>query len=211
MYNRIHAVYSFLLLFLLISCSQDTVNTEVYGDIEGRVIDAKTEEPIRNVSIATSPGTVAILTEEDGSFYIDDVPTGNYNITARKDGYSNASVSVAVRENRVATASITMRPNEEDTSATTDDLEANVTSWFNRADGDSMFVDVEYSVRNIGDNADIEEYEVYFEIKTDSVSFFYDVEGADLKKGQKRFREFSKYIFSATATDVVVLETWVKE
>ncbi len=211
MYSRINAVLSIMIIFLLISCSQDTVNTEVYGDIEGVVIDAKTDEPIRSASIATSPGTVAILTEDDGSFYIDDVPTGNYNITARKDGYSNASVSVAVRESRVATASITMRPTDEDTSASTDDLEANVTSWFNRADGDSMFVDVEYSVSNIGADADIDDYEVYFEIKTDSVSFFYDVAGTDLKKGQKRFREFSKYIYTATATDVVVLETWVKE
>jgi len=185
--------------------------TEVFGDIEGKVIHSKTEEPIRNVSISTSPGTVAILTEEDGTFFIGDVPTGNYNIQARKDGFTNTSVSVNVREDRVATAQMVMRPIEEDTSASKGDLEAEVTNWFNLADGDTTYVDVEFSVANIGESATIEEYEVYFEILTGGDSFFYDISGEELKAGQRRFGQFTKNIFNNTATDVIVLDTWVSE
>ena len=212
MFNRTNlAVFSLLVPAFIFSCSKETVMTEVFGDIEGKVIHSKTEEPIRNVSISTSPGTIAILTEEDGSFFIDDVPTGNYNIQARKDGYSNASVSVAVRENRVATAQIVMKPVEDDTSASKGDLEAEVTNWFNRAEGDTTFVDVEFSVKNIGESAAIEEYEVYFEILTGGDSFFYDISGEELKAGQRRFGQFTKNIFNNTATNVVVLDTWISE
>jgi len=212
MFNRTNlAVFSLLVPAFIFSCSKETVMTEVFGDIEGKVIHSKTEEPIRNVSISTSPGTVAILTEEDGTFFIDDVPTGNYNIQARKDGYSNASVSVAVRENRVATAQIVMKPVEEDTSASKGDLEAEVTNWFNRPEGDTTFVDVEFSVANIGESVTIDEYEVYFEIQTGGDSFFYDISGEELKAGQRRFGQFTKNIFNNTATDVIVLDTWVSE
>ncbi|TVQ75656.1 MAG: carboxypeptidase regulatory-like domain-containing protein [Balneolaceae bacterium] len=205
------AVLALLVPFIIISCSKETVMTEVFGDIEGSVIHSKTDEPIRNVSISTSPGTVAILTEEDGTFYIEDVPTGNYNIQARKDGFSNTSVSVAVREDRIATAQLVMKPVEEDTSASKGDLEAEVTNWFNRAEGDTTFVDVEFSVANIGASVTIEEYEVYFEILTGGDSFFYDISGEELKAGQRRFGQFTKNIFNNTATDVVVLDTWVSE
>ncbi len=212
MFNRTNlAVFSLLVPAFIFSCSKETVMTEIFGDIEGKVIHSKTEEPIRNVSISTSPGTVAILTEEDGSFFIDDVPTGNYNIQARKDGYSNASVSVAVRENRVATAQIVMKPVEEDTSASKGDLEAEVTNWFNRAEGDTTFVDVEFSVKNIGESTVIDEYEVYFEILTGGDSFFYDISGEELKAGQRRFGQFTKNIFNNTATNVVVLDTWISD
>ncbi|MGM0739056.1 MAG: carboxypeptidase-like regulatory domain-containing protein, partial [Bacteroidota bacterium] len=200
-----------LVPIILFSCSKETVMTEVFGDIEGTVIHSETEEPIRNVSISTSPGTVAILTEEDGTFFIGEVPTGNYNIQARKDGFSNASVSVAVREDRTATAQIVMKPIEEDTSASKGDLEAEVTNWFNRADGDTTFVDVEFSVKNIGESAAIDEYEVYFEILTGGDSFFYDISGEELKAGQRRFGQFTKNIFNNTATNVVVQDTWVSE
>ena len=205
------AVLTLLLPALIYSCSKETVMTEVFGDIEGKVIHSKTEEPIRNVSISTTPGTVAILTEEDGSFYIGDVPTGNYNIQARKEGFSNTSVSVAVREDRVATAQMVMRPIEEDTSVTKEDLQAEVTNWFNRADGDTTYVDVEFSVANKSASATIEEYEVYFEIQTGGDSFFHDISGTDLKAGQRRFGQFTKNIFDNTATDVIVLDIWVAE
>jgi len=199
------------LILFVISCSKETVMTEIYGDIEGKVINSKTEEPIRNVSISTTPGTIAILTEEDGTFFIGEVPTGNYNIQARKQGYSNASVSVAVRENRVATAQIVMNPVDEDSAATKDDLEAEVTAWFNRAEGDTTFVDVEYSVKNIGAVATIGEYEVYFEIMTGGDSFFFDIAGTDLKAGQRRFGQYTKNIFGNTATDVIILDIWVSD
>ena len=205
------AVLTLLFPAFIYSCSKETVMTEVFGDIEGKVIHSKTEEPIRNVSISTTPGTVAILTEEDGSFYIGDVPTGNYNIQARKEGFINTSVSVNVREDRVATAQMVMIPVDEDTSVTKGDLQAEVTNWFNRADGDTTYVDVEFSVANKSASATIEEYEVYFEIQTGGDSFFHDISGTDLKAGQRRFGQFTKNIFDNTATDVIVLDIWVAE
>lgn len=200
----------FFLVFA-INCSKETVMTELFGNIEGKVINSKSEEPIRNVSISTTPGTIAILSHDDGRFFLEDVPTGNYSIQARKHGYSNASVTVAVRENRIAIAQIVMNPVGDDSAAIRDDLEAEVTAWYNRADGDTTFVDVEYSVKNIGEVAVIEKYEVYFEILTGSSSFFFDISGEGLKAGQRRFGQFAKNIHGNSATDVIVLDIWLSE
>ncbi len=126
---------------------------------------------------------------------------------AVKKNFSNNSVSVAVREDQTATAKIVLNPDE---SVSNEDIDAQVTSWFNNADGDSTFVDVNYRISNVSTVADISEYEVYFEIETDDGTiFFFDIEGANLRKGQSRSGEFSKFIQDKTATNVTVSDIWV--
>ena len=189
------------------SCAKDTIDAERFGDIEGIVLNSETEEGVSSVNITTAPASNSILTESDGTFTINNVPTGNYTIQARKNNFANSSVSVAVREDQTAIARIMLNPDE---SVSADDIDAQVTSWFNNADGDSTFVDVNYRVSNVSTVADISEYEVYFEIETDDGTiFFFDIEGANLRKGQSRSGEFSKFIQDKTATNVTVSDIWV--
>lgn len=106
-------------LLLFASCEKVTIEDEVFGSIQGTVIDSETNQPINNANITTTPPTNSILTGEDGTYRLDEIPVGNYSIQARKNKFQNNSVSVAVRENQVAVANIVLSPEveEPDTSS----------------------------------------------------------------------------------------------
>ncbi len=95
-----------LTVVLLSSCKEDTVQPELYGSISGIVMDQSTSAVIEGAGITTSPPTSAILTASNGKFTIDNIPVGNYTITAQKNGYKKASVSISVRENTATQATI---------------------------------------------------------------------------------------------------------
>lgn len=194
------------------SCAKDTIEAETFGDIEGIVINGETDEGIAKVNITTTPATNAIPTEDDGTFTINNIPTGNYTIQARKNDFRSSSVSVAVREGNVATAFISMNPEDEepDSTVSMNDFEAGITSWFNDVSGDSTHVDVKYRVTNSSDSGNVSEYQVYFEIETTSgVSFYFDVAGEDLRAGQTRNGNFREYIRDNEATEVIINDVWI--
>ena len=204
----------FLLAVLAASCSKTNLEPEEFGDIEGIIIDSETEEGIENVNISTTPPSSSILTGSDGSFQINNLPVGGYTIQARKPGFKNNSVSIAVRAEDVTTVRIFLEPveeEEEDPPVEETVISADVTSWFNAVSGDSSFVEVEYSVANVSERTDAAEFQVIFEIQTSGDTFFFDVNGTDLKQGQQEIGDFRKFIRSETASDVVVSDTWFRE
>jgi hypothetical protein len=216
MKSRILSVLSVLaaFAFLLSSCAKDTIEPETLGNIGGLVIDGETEEGIGTVNITTTPATEAIFTQEDGAFSIDNIPTGNYTVQARKTGYNSSSVSVAVREGTVATAFISLSPEEEDpdSSVTMDQFSAGITSWFNEVDGDTTHVSINYLVENNSDSGTISNYEVYFQVETDSgVSFYFDIAGENLQAGQNRSGNFRGYIRDNEATEVTINDVWISD
>lgn len=199
---------------LITSCAKDTIEAETFGSIGGIVLDGETDEGIVSANITTTPATNAILSENGGQFTLEEVPTGNYTISARKNGYKNSSVSVAVREGKTASAFVVMQPDDEepDSTVTMDEFEASITSWFNDAEGDSSFADVNYRVSNNSDSGNISEYEVYFEVETNSgTTFFFDVAGEDLRAGQSRNGNLRGYIRDNEATDVIISDIWISE
>ncbi len=99
-------IFIILSIIFLSSCKEDTIQPELYGSISGVVMDQDAASAIEGASITTSPPTSAILTGKDGKFSIQDIPVGNYTITAQKNGYKKSSVSVSVRENAVTQATI---------------------------------------------------------------------------------------------------------
>lgn len=204
----------FVAVLFFNSCVKDTIEADTFGDIEGIVIDGETEEGIATANITTTPATNAIFTEEDGSFKLNNVPTGNYTIQARKNSFRNNSVSVAVREGQIATAFISMNAEDEesDSTVTQDDFEASITSWFNDVDGDSSFVDVNYRVTNTSDSGNISDYEVYFEVETDSgTDFYFDISGESLQTGQSRNGNLRGYIRNTEATEIRISDVWISD
>ena len=198
-----------LTVLILVACSKDAMEEETFGTIEGSVIDSDTEEPVRNVNITTTPPTNSILTDDNGEFELLNIPTGNYTVKASKPGYRDKSVSVSIRENSIATARIFFQQEIDESVENEDEiLEAVVTSWHNYSSNDSSFVDVEYRVSNISERTEIEEYEVYFEITSSESSFYFEVDGQDLKVGQSSFGEFNKYIRQDAANNVNVIGLW---
>lgn len=199
-----------LALLFTAGCAKETMEPELFGSIDGMVVDGETNTGLGNVSITTTPPTDAIFTNPDGSFFIEDILTGNYTIQARKPGYTNNSVAVSVRNNRTSIARIYLEEREEDEIINPEFFEASVTSWTNVAGADSNFVDISYRFENTSSSTVTREYEVTFEIVTDNINYFQQVTGSQLQPGQTRFGSFSLYIRQNTATDVRVTNVWVR-
>jgi len=82
--------------FFLIACQEDTIEGIEDGVISGRVIDFESTSPIAGAGITTTPPSSAIVTDSAGGFRLENLEPSNYSITARKFGYQNTTVSVAV-------------------------------------------------------------------------------------------------------------------
>ncbi|RPD98809.1 hypothetical protein EGM88_06370 [Aureibaculum marinum] len=72
---------------LLTSCSEDRIDPIGEGTITGKVVKAKSFEPIANVKVSISPTNNTAFTDSTGNFTIFDVPAGDYSGQAEKDGY----------------------------------------------------------------------------------------------------------------------------
>ena len=148
------------------------------------------------------------MTDGEGRFSLQDVEVGNYTINAKKSGYEPNQVTVSVRADATTQATLFLEP-DASAAASTDSIDVTVTNWANRLlQPDSVFVDVEYRVHNVGE-ARIDAYEVYFRIQTSGSDFYYEAQGDSLAVGQADIADFSKYVRDQSATDVVVNNYWL--
>jgi hypothetical protein len=208
---------SFLLAALLLAagalagCDDETVGPETQGTLTGTVESAETSAPIPRANVTTSPPTQSVLTGEDGTFSLDNIPTGNYTVTASKSDFGSRSVTVRVEEGQTTNASILLEP---ENGAEADSLSAQVTSWLNdpinrdSTGADSIFVDVEYRAENVGEGP-ISRYKVFFDIETTEGSSQFGVEGDSLLEGEADLGGFRKYVRSE-AQSVEVSDTFIE-
>jgi hypothetical protein len=199
----------FIMLPLLwAGCAKETIEPEFFGAIEGQVQNSA-GAGIPSVSITTSPGTDAILTDQEGQFLIEDIETGNYSVQARKDGFITQSTRIAVKEDRTTNAQIVMLPDESEGSSN-GNINAAVDNMYNvlynsrSGTADSNFVDVEYSVENLSSSTRVGNYEVYFEIFTPGDTFKQEISGDSLAIEERTFGTFTRYIRQFQADSVVV-------
>ena len=106
MKNRFFIPCIFFMIALLSSCSDNTSTPQTNGSIEGKVINAKTMEPISGALITTQPVSNSILSENDGSFVFPDLEEGEYIVDAKKIGFNPNYVSVRVVKGKAAKATI---------------------------------------------------------------------------------------------------------
>jgi len=92
-------IFLFSLLTVVLSCSEDTIDSLGNGTITGTVVKEGSNEPIENVKISTTPASSTIFTDENGSFILRDVPEGEYSVQARKDGFLAQFEGATVRTN----------------------------------------------------------------------------------------------------------------
>jgi hypothetical protein len=195
----------------LVGCDDETVGPETRGTLTGTVESAETDAPIPRANVTTSPPTQSVLTGEDGTFSLDNIPTGNYTVTASKNDFGSRSVTVRVEEGQTTNASILLEP-ENGTEA--DSLSAQVTNWFNdpinrdSTGADSVFVDVEYRAENVGEGT-ISRYKVFFDIETSEGSSQFEIEGDSLLEGEADLGGYRKYVRS-DAQSVEVSDTFVE-
>ncbi len=74
------------MVFAITSCSEDTIDLEGLGAVRGRVVAVGTNEPLENVKISTNPSSSTVFTDADGEYVIENIPSGDYSLSAQRDG-----------------------------------------------------------------------------------------------------------------------------
>lgn len=85
--KRIFNIIAILVFSLFMSCSEDTINIVGLGTITGRVVEAKSFNPIENAKITISPTNNTVFSDADGYFTIEDVESGDYSVSVLKEDY----------------------------------------------------------------------------------------------------------------------------
>jgi TolB protein len=113
--NRLRVTWLLLLLsgcILWLPACQDTpVEPLQFGAVVGVVRDARTNQPLPNVSITSVPATSAVVTDAQGRFELTSVPAGRVSITAALLDYQSATVAVTVEDKATANVAVVLSRN----------------------------------------------------------------------------------------------------
>jgi len=96
----------FLSWLLVAGCTETTVEPTRYGSLNGVVLDARSNQPLANVSITTTPASSSYLTDARGQFYVPQMPAGTVSVTAHKADYTDQTANLTVSEGQTQTVSL---------------------------------------------------------------------------------------------------------
>lgn len=104
-----------LLFTLILSCDKSQTiiideeeEKELFGHIEGVIIDGITKEAIENVIVSTYPPTTTTLTDEEGKFLLENINVGQFKLITEKYNYYNKPIFIAVNSERTSKAYISL-------------------------------------------------------------------------------------------------------
>lgn len=100
-------ILAFVFLLSLISCNP--IEYDIFGTIEGTVVDSETFEPIGYVSVDLSPGSKNVITSDDGKFVFDDLDAQQYSLSVHKNGYESNIRTVKVLSGETSEVMITIK------------------------------------------------------------------------------------------------------
>ncbi len=89
-------IMRFHLAFFAWAMSALLAHAGTTGKISGRVVDAKTNEPLVGVSVRIEGTKMGAITNLDGDYFILNIPPGEYTVSASYVGYSKLSKSKVV-------------------------------------------------------------------------------------------------------------------
>lgn len=75
-----------LVAAVFLGCSEDTIDDVGTGSITGVVVETGSNEPVENARVSTNPASSTVFTDENGEFFLEDIPADDYSVEARKDG-----------------------------------------------------------------------------------------------------------------------------
>ncbi|MDR3627603.1 MAG: carboxypeptidase-like regulatory domain-containing protein, partial [Ignavibacteriaceae bacterium] len=81
-----------LTLFLALVLLQAVVFAGTTGKIAGKVLDAKTKEPLIGASVFIEGTSMGAAADVDGNYFVINIPPGNYNIKASTIGYASVEI-----------------------------------------------------------------------------------------------------------------------
>src|SRR5579859_5482118 len=82
------------LLFVFVLLAQTGIVVGQSFSLQGRVIDSKTREPIPFASVFFVSTTLGAITKEDGSYQIEKIPSGKFELMASSVGYKKFLTSL---------------------------------------------------------------------------------------------------------------------
>ncbi len=100
-------ILAFVFLLSLFSCNP--IEYDVFGTIEGTVVDSETFEPIGYVSVDLSPGSKNVITSDDGKFVFEDLDAQQYSLNVHKNGYESNIRTINVLAGEISSVTITMK------------------------------------------------------------------------------------------------------
>lgn len=100
-------ILAFVFLLSFFSCNP--IEYDMFGTIEGTVVDSETFEPIGFVSVDLSPGSKNVITSDDGKFVFEDLDAQQYSLNVHKNGYESNIRTIKVLAGETSTVIITMK------------------------------------------------------------------------------------------------------
>ena len=98
-----------LLVPALLFGSVVELEAQAAGTIRGRVTDVGTGAPVSDVQVIVEGGARGAVTRSDGTYVITEIPSGSYQLAARRLGYALARQSVTVVAGGTVTQDFALR------------------------------------------------------------------------------------------------------
>ena len=179
----------------MLSCSEDTIEENGIGSLDGTVVDAVSKTPLANVKIVTNPSSSTVFTDVDGNFLIEAVKTGEYSVQAELEGYTDAFEAVTILSEQRSSVSFELIVGGDENRAPevpellspengASDLEAKVEFVWSSSANDTDEIVYTLQLRN-GTTNEIQNIEVV----------------ADTMATVEKLRYGSNYFWQVTATD----------
>jgi TonB-linked SusC/RagA family outer membrane protein len=93
----------------LLAFAASAAAAQASGTIRGRVIDAATDRPIQDASVTLTGTRLGAVTNAAGDFSMVNVPTGTYEIAARRIGYGKTARPIVVAAGAEVRADLGLR------------------------------------------------------------------------------------------------------
>ncbi|WP_062060034.1 carboxypeptidase-like regulatory domain-containing protein [Aquimarina longa] len=100
---------SFIIILITISCSEDTIDVEGLGSVKGKIVKVGTNEPLENVKVSTTPSSSTVFTDKNGVYKLSNVPSGEYSLSAQKEGLQGVFKGIKVLTNKEVELVIEMK------------------------------------------------------------------------------------------------------
>lgn len=78
------------------------------GAVRGRVTDRKTGSPLAGATVTVSGANLSAITRHDGSYHIENVPVGSYEVSVRAIGYRPMTGNVLITSGGETTADLAL-------------------------------------------------------------------------------------------------------
>ena len=95
---------------LMLSLGAGMVHASTFGTMQGKVTDAS-GQPVAGVKISLA-GEGSVSTDKSGSYILDGIDPGTYQLEATKNGYQKSTLSVTILQDVPQEVDVTLTPQQ---------------------------------------------------------------------------------------------------